>query len=227
MLLERVSSNSPRSTLGTGNYVTARIEHCVDGAVHADLALHSLGYPRVHAALNRRLTRLLLAYGQIYLAGHGAAGTSTATSCSQRINSSGAAIHSTRAEALSSLGSQISAPFVQRPPGLVMNLPTRMLDIEDIALAQLRVLHEHGGDSALEIPGKLIGDHAPDLVAHVEGVALRNRAIETRGNGLLGQLDLQLLAIVVVVDVLQLEGASERLGSSNSAKGDATKSNPD
>jgi len=56
--------------------VTARIEHRVDGAVHADLALHGLRDARIHATLNRRLTRLLLANGQIYLAGHGAAGTS-------------------------------------------------------------------------------------------------------------------------------------------------------
>lgn len=217
--------NSPCSALGAGDDVTARIEHCVDGAVHADLALHGLRDARVHATLNRRLTRLLLAYGQIYLAGHGAAGTSRQGhgpwADARLADGRGAQSSSDSRASLGSLRHQIAAPLVEGPPRLVVHLATRVLNVEDVALAQLRILHEHGGDGALEIPGKLIGHHSAYLVAHVEGVALRDGAVQARGDRLLGQLDLQLLAIVVVIHVLQLESATQRLGRSDGAKGDA------
>lgn len=110
---------------------------------------------------------------------------------------------------------------MQGPPGLVVHLATGVLDVKDIALAQLRVFREHGGNGALEIPRELVGHHAAHLVAHVEGVALCDGSVESGGYGLLGQLDLQLLAVVVVVRVLQLEGATQGFGRSNGAKGDA------
>jgi len=52
-------------------------------------------------------------------------------------------------------------------------------------------------------------------------MALGYGAVQSRCDRLLGQLDLQLLAIVVIIHVLQFESATQRLGRSNGAKGDA------
>lgn len=104
---------------------------------------------------------------------------------------------------------------------LVVHLAARVLNVEHVALAQLRVLVEHGRNGPLEIPCKLVGHHAAHLVAHIERVSLCYRAIQARGNRLLGQLYFQILAIVVIVHVLQLEGAPQRLCSGNGTERDA------
>lgn len=197
--------------------MTAWIEHCVDRTIHADLALHCLGDARVHTALNRRFTRLLFAYGQIYLAGHGT-GTTAADSIENGLTAvDPAAIDGRHGN------SHITSLLVQLASRLIVHLAARVLYVEHVALAQLSVLVEHRCNGPLEIPRKLVGHHAAHLVAYIERMSFCYRSIQARGNWLLRQLYFEILAVVVIIYVLQLEGAPQRLCSGNGTKGDAVK----
>ena len=112
---------------------------------------------------------------------------------------------------------------MQSATGLLVDFAASVLDVEDVALAQLGVLFEHGGDGAFEIACELVGDDASDFVADVEGVAFGDGAIQASGDGMFGQLDFEITTIIMIIDIFKFEAATERLRSCNGAEGYATK----